>query len=392
MADLENAVETESAPEPTLREQLESAYEEHSEPEPAAEPKETAPAPQERADNQGDRPQRDETGRFKPKATPPEGRQRQKGAAELSEKGGERTLRAAPDGEAPKPAKDTAPANWRPEIREKYWGKLDPELKEEFRRLDGEVGKVFRESKTARDFAETYMRTIEPYRGIIQAEGGNVVSGLQRYLQAAQLMRTAPEQTKAEHVVNMMETFGVSPRTLDAALRSRWNNEGSGAWVRNGQPMPNGQPNGQQQQFRDPRLDQLLADRERDANQHREQLAYQAQGEVEEFKSQFEFADDVRNDMASILEAAARPTPELPNGRMMTLEQAYTAACQMNPEITRILHQREAASRARPQSMARARAAASSIRSSPALAPRPEVGTGSLRDTLYAAWDNLSER
>jgi hypothetical protein len=73
---------------------------------------------------------------------------------------------------------------------------------------------------------------------------------------------------------------------------------------------------------------------------------------VQEFSAKAEFLDDVREDMADLLEGAAR------RGVALTMEEAYDRACHMNPDIRRVLQQRESAANVGAQtSTQRAKAA-----------------------------------
>ena len=83
----------------------------------------------------------------------------------------------------------------------------------------------------------------------------------------------------------------------------------------------------------------------------------QAQNEVQQFLGEAEFGEDVREDMADILEVAQR------RGQSMTLKQAYERACLMNERVAQVLQQRRAAQGAAQQTNVaqRARAAAVSV-------------------------------
>jgi hypothetical protein len=153
----------------------------------------------------------------------------------------------------------------------------------------------------------------------------------------------------------------VDVAALDAALVNAMGGQG-------GQPqqVP-------QQQFQDPRVDQLLgALQQREAQQ------------VQRIRD-----DAVREDMADILELAAR------RGLDMTMEQAYERACRMNPEISRIIAQREAAGAARSgqSPIERAKLASSSVRSTPSNTPMQGASQpGNLRGDIEAAWGATETR
>jgi hypothetical protein len=110
----------------------------------------------------------------------------------------------------------------------------------------------------------------------------------------------------------------------------------------------------QPQQFRDPRVDQMLA--QRDAT-----LIANAKTKLEEFAKSHEFFEDVREVMADIHAAQTK------RGLKPTPEQLYTLACQAVPEVAAVLAKRGPSPQANSkESTQRARAASSSIKGQPA--------------------------
>jgi hypothetical protein len=107
-----------------------------------------------------------------------------------------------------------------------------------------------------------------------------------------------------------------------------------------------------------------------------------AQQGVADFEQNAEFLNDVRGDMADLLDMAAK------NGTDMTLEQAYAKACALNPQVSEIMSKRDADARITGQrtTLAEKRRAASSLNG------KQSGGGGvnealSMRDTIAAAWD-----
>ena len=91
--------------------------------------------------------------------------------------------------------------------------------------------------------------------------------------------------------------------------------------------------------------------------QQQQMVAQQAQSEVERFLGQAEFGNDVREDMADLLEVAQR------RGQNLTLADAYKKACMMNDGIRSVVSQRRQAQTGQQQTQAaqRARQAAVSV-------------------------------
>ncbi|WFG54187.1 hypothetical protein Mx9_p80 [Myxococcus phage Mx9] len=275
---------------------------------------------------------------------------------------------------APKQPDTRAPQSWRPGVREQ-WAKLPPEVQQEVVRREGEVQKLLQESSEHRKVAQAFQQTVQPYMGMIQAEGGEPVRAIAGLLQTAAALRTAPPLHKAQLVAQIIQGYRVPLDALDAALA--------------GQQPPAGAQ--QPQQHFDP--NELLQQAEQRVMQRFQAQAQQArtskvQQELEAFVSsgKAEFLDDVRPYMSSLLAAASQ------SGVAMSLEDAYNQAVRMHPELRGVLQQREQAAQATASQAAtqRARAAASSVKSTPVTSAAPK--DESLRGTIEAAWANSSGR
>jgi hypothetical protein len=187
-------------------------------------------------------------------------------------------------------------------------------------------------------------------------------------------LRFGTQPEKAALAAQIIRNYGVDVNALADAL--------------DGRPVQQGQQQGQQaqQMMTDPRVDQLLAQLQGLTQSRQEAVQQKALGEVESFGSDKEFFADVREDMADILEVAARRNIDL------SLEQAYERACKMQPDIAKVLEAREAAQRAGTgrRSTQQARAAASSVRGSPGSGPSPQPDN--LRGAIEAAIEQVGGR
>jgi hypothetical protein len=169
-------------------------------------------------------------------------------------------------------------------------------------------------------------------------------------------------------VAQIISDYGVDVKTLDTILA--------------GESPPQAQQ--QPQQLKDPRFDQFLQGLEqRKAQAAQAQQAKVAQ-ELEKFATEAEFLDDVREDMADLIEAKAR------RGVVLTPKQAYDLACSMHPEISGVISQRQAAKSAATAQAAtqQARNAASSVKSQPAGPPtaaEPDDLDGALKKAFAQA-------
>ena len=356
-------------PEDDLRSVIESAYDDAAddgeEGRPAADaPQSVRPAEEgAEAGTDADGPVRDEHGRFAPKTKaktkltepPREGEVAPKTVATQQPEGDERTEAA--------PTYDKAPASWKPGARE-AWGALAPEVRAEIHRRESETAQVLERTATARRVYEHMSELQNKYAPALQAEGVDVMQATENLMGMAATMRFGTPLEKARTAAQIIQTYGVDILALDQLLS---------------QAPQQPQPDPQQAVPRDPRVDQLFQRLEQAQRQRIEETERAAAEEVENFGRDKEFFEDVREDMADMLEVAAK------RGLELSLEDAYTRACQLQPEIRKVLDARAAAAQAgtRKGSTQRARKAASSVHGKPAAAP-----STSGPDTLRAAIEN----
>ncbi len=194
-----------------------------------------------------------------------------------------------------------------------------------------------------------------------------------RLMQTAVALRTAPPAYKAQLVGGLIRQYGVPLAELDSFLAGE-------------QP----DPATQRQQYVDP--EQIAAQAEQRVMQRiaagRAQ-ATQAKGrsDVEAFEAKSpEFFEDVREDVADLLTSAARRNVPL------TLEEAYNRALWVNPKTSAIMQQRKLAELTGNASAStqRAKAAASSVRGQPVKGIKVSNPSGTMRDDILAAFDRVN--
>lgn len=268
---------------------------------------------------------------------------------------------------APVPEALKPPADWKPQARAK-WGELPPEVQQEAIRTHLEVKKVLQSTAEARKVAEGFERTIQPYRAFIQGEPLQVVGNL---FQTAVRLQTGTPAQKAGLVAELIGAYGVDVEHLVAAL------EGKAPTQQAQQPA----------EFRDPRFDQFLGQLQQQQQQRAAQSRAQMAQEVATFAEAHEFFQDVREDMADVLERASK------QGKRLTMEQAYERACMLNEDVRPLYEQRKSAQAAanapRASTQTRTRVTSSSLRNEPSL---PSAGKPkSLDADIEAAWDTLSK-
>ena len=111
----------------------------------------------------------------------------------------------------------------------------------------------------------------------------------------------------------------------------------------------------------------------------------QVNNQLQEFSKGAEFLNDVRQDMANLIEAYAK------QGRSLSFEEAYNIACNANPQIQAVMAERKKAEQLKTVSQT----SAAKRNASSSLAAKGVPGTNSgqpqdLRGALEAAWENFS--
>lgn len=271
------------------------------------------------------------------------------------------------------PAKgEKAPASWSPGNRES-WSKLPPNVKQQVMKREREVNVALQGSAEARKMVGRLNETLMPYRdGLINAGINDPMQAVGQALYHESILRTGSLDQKAQMIANLIKNYNVDIAALDGMLA------GQGAQPSN--------PNAQLEAMIDQRMGPVNQFLQMQQQQY-QQAAYQEQAQasqaVDEFSQSAEFINDVRNDMADMMDAAAA------RGQQMTLQEAYTKACAIHPEISQILAQRQQQQQIMGTNNATAqkKAAASSITGG-----RAGGGEGggdlSLRDQIAEAWNS----
>jgi hypothetical protein len=324
-------------------------------------------------------PQRDpSTGKFKKAGEAAAG----EAAAEEKPDAAAAAAAAAKPGEEGKPAADDdkwIPRSWKPHERE-AWAKGDVAgIKKAAKRRDYEITATLKETEAARQGWDTIRQIVSPFEQMIRAEGSEPFRAIHSLLTTSAKLRTSPPGTRAEMIAAMTKQFlGVDDQNLlllDDALRA----------LRDGKPA--GVAPGQQE-FRDPRFDQFMEEL-RTSRQTRQQTEVQkATEEWENFVESHEFALDLKDEIADLIETRAK------RGVALTYEEAYNLALRMDPALHEASEQKkaaEAANRGNP-AIAAAKAAGSSVRAGPPAPPAGEAQPKDLRGTIEKAWEQSEAR
>jgi hypothetical protein len=281
----------------------------------------------------------------KPAATPP-------APAAQAKAGAPAPAQGQPAAAAVPPELAKAPASWKPVAREK-WAALPAEVKAEALRLDREVRQTLQETAGARKFAEDFKALAQPYAPILGPDPMRTTAQL--YHTVHQLQVGSPQQ-KAALLAGMIKGYGLA------------NDSGIDLLV---QHLQGGAPAGGGAAA--PALDQeqLLAQAEqrvfkRIEAQRAKAHQARASSEIQQLEQEAEFLNEVREDVADLVESRAR------RGVALSPKAAYDLVLKREladpeSEIGGILRQRQAATAANaPQaSTQRARAAGTSVKHDP---------------------------
>lgn len=316
---------------------------------------------------------RDEAGKFA-KA------EAEKAAKELGKVQEKQEMTPGPKAGQPKDHTERAPQAWKPAARE-HWAKIPAEARQEIARREQEVQVALQQSAESRRYAEAIQKTLAPYQHFIKAEGGTDFAAIDSMMAAAAKLRTGTAPELASFVSQIINQYGVGrfgPQFIQALDQSL-----SGMAPQQVDPQLAAMQQRMEAEmapFRQWQQQQAYA-----AQQSEMEMNYQASSEVQNFAQEHEFLNDVRMEMADIIDMGAA------RGINYTLDQAYEIACRAHPEISRVMQQREEAKIAQrmTQTAQTAKRAAVSVGGSPAVGGGNEQGGGSIRDAIqFAMYQN----
>jgi hypothetical protein len=313
----------------------------------------------------------DETGKQKPsKVETPDAKER-RAAAEAAQR--TEATRAASR------ATDRPPNSWKPAEREE-WAKIPPSARAAIARRETEIQRELSSTATIRKFSGELANIVHPHMQTMQAMNTTPLAAIDTLLKtASSLYRGSPEE-KARIIVDVMKSYGVDVRVLDKVL--------------SGQPLPpelvgkgrsadGGAPPSWAQPIFDFMNKATTAQAERNM-----QMEVDAQTEIAQAETTMPFLSDLKDDVADILEFAAK------RSKVMTLQEAYDRAVQLDPTVSQIVSQRAAAARQRNGgggNLAAKRAAAKTVSGAPrggAAPGRGGSGKQSRREAIEQAWDD----
>jgi len=274
------------------------------------------------------------------------------------------------------PAGINAPIGFSPEAREQ-WKNVPDVVKAQIQAREKQIEETVANTGEYRRTHQAITSLAQSYAPILAAEGAATpmaaVEGLFRTV--AELRVGTPQQT-AQRMADLIGHYGIDIGMLDKAL--------------SGTPIASPEQTALEKML-EQRLkpfESMLQGQQQQGQYQQQQAAQAVQNELKEFasKPEAEFLNDVRHDMADLIELASK------QNRVMTFEEAYRKACSLNPQISAVMEKRKADA-ALVSGKARAndkRNAASSVPARGANVSR-DTGDQSLRGTINSIWDSYAE-
>ena len=219
-----------------------------------------------------------------------------------------------------------APASWSAKARES-WKTLPSEAKAQIDKREREVNQVLQQSAAARKGMAELHQVLAPHaQRLINAGVESPMQAIGTLLATEGRLRQGSTHEKAATIANLIKQYGVDIETLDTVLSGQ-------------QVAPRGRVNADIDAILNEKLapfQQYMSEQQRWQQAQLQRSQQEATQSVAQFSQNAEFINDVRNDMADLMDLAAA------RGREMSLEEAYNRACLAHPEISQILEQRKA--------------------------------------------------
>ena len=272
---------------------------------------------------------------------------------------------------------DRAPASWKKEAKGD-WAALPLHVRQEVYKREMEVERVLKETAPIRQQIQEIQNVVSPYMARIQSAGVTPVQAMNELFKADFVLATGTPQSKAQMMAKLIKDYGVSIEDLDAAIVSGMQRQ---------QQQPQGFDPNYVNQLVQQQLQQALAPIYQERQQREQQVVQQATQTVEQMSldPKYPYFDDVREEMADLIEVASR------RGVALSLEDAYNRAVVINPGASG-QQSRQATmtqANAQHQQAQRAKIAASSVNGAPASGgSNAYAGDGSLRGSIEAAFNN----
>jgi len=232
------------------------------------------------------------------------------------------------------------PSSWKPGAKAQ-WNALPEDVRKEVYRREADFSNSVLNGpmKQNADFGNAVRQTVEPYRAMIESEGGTPEKAIGELFKTAALFRTGSQPSKLNALFALDQQF-------NAGLRDHFSRSVQAEVARlTGQPaQQQAQPQQQQPQvFQDPRVDtimQSLQRQERERAAQEEGIANSATDQFlgsknEKGEPKFPFVDNVIDDMTNRVALIRQQNPAAAHNDV--LQRAYDEAVWANPETRAVL-------------------------------------------------------
>ena len=263
-----------------------------------------------------------------------------------------------------------APIGFTPQAREQ-WASVPDVVKEQIQKREQEIEVAVRGVAESRRTHKAITDLSNSYASVMAAEGAeNPMQAIEGMFKTVAELRVGSPQQAAGKMAQLIQHYGVDIQMLDQAL--------SGQEVQSTEVS-------QMQQMLDQRLaplQQMYQQQQQGQQVQQQQAQQQVNDELKTFSDSAEFINDVRYDMADLIDMASK------QGRKMTFQDAYDKCCAMNPNISKVLADRATAQQltSSGEAVARKRNANSSLSANSGGASTTPKDL-SLRGELESLWD-----
>lgn len=219
------------------------------------------------------------------------------------------------------------PSTWKPTARAD-WDKLPPTVRTEIHRREQDFLEGHKQIRPDADFGKSVRQVVEPYRMLIEAEGGTPERAIGDLMRTAAIFRVGTPQQKLQSLAGIAKQFNVDLAPL--------------------LPQQPGQGAQQQQPMQDSRVDGLLAHLQSQEQQRQAGEQRQRETAVTNWMNEKDatgnplrpYLGDVMSAMGAWVPQIRDQNPSLSHEQV--LQQAYESAIWGNPEIRTLLNSQEA--------------------------------------------------
>jgi len=208
------------------------------------------------------------------------------------------------------------PSTWKPVVRAE-WDKLTPSVKAEIHRREADFQNGQAQLLPDARLGSAINKAAQPYQMLIESNYGSPDKAMSAFLQTAAALQMGSPQQKLQTIVGLSQQFGVD---LSPLLQ---------------QGTPPQQP---QQQLTDPRVDQMLANQQRNEQIRQQQELQQLSGIADSWVAEKDatgnplrpYVGDVINEMTTLIPQIKQANPHYSHSQV--LDQAYDRAVWANPD------------------------------------------------------------